>query len=447
MAEIDYNTLATKIVADAQKAGAEHSEVCLVYGYQYSIRLEESSVVNASRKSLTGLGLRVLVDKAVGLGSSSDLKASVLSSVVKDAVSLARASTPNPDNVGFPEKPKNYPTVKGLSDKSLLSLGSDELVELAITGLDASLAINSELNVNGMVQLTIATKVVANSNGIDVSSDGSYMQMYLNNKIAKDDDVGVGFDYAFGRTLKEINPTSVGTTAAEKALKMLGGKKITTGDYPFLLDQRAARNTIDGIISRGVSAYNIVQGTAYFNDRLGEEIASDVLTVVDNPHEPGGYGSRFFDDEGTPTQRTVIVDKGVLLSYLSDFYTANKLDIPNTGSAAKQGYAGVPHPDTSLIQIAAGDASKDELFAELGTGLYLENPLFAMGGTNISQQVDVGFWVEKGEIQHPVKNTMLGTTVYDVLKNVKLVGKDLLIEGGMQSPMLLFGPTKFSSGR
>ncbi|MHA1640071.1 MAG: metallopeptidase TldD-related protein, partial [Candidatus Heimdallarchaeota archaeon] len=67
--------------------------------------------------------------------------------------------------------------------------------------------------------------------------------------------------------------------------------------------------------------------------------------------------------------------------------------------------------------------------------------------TNISQQVDVGFWVEKGEIQHPVKNTMLGTTVYDVLKNVKLVGKDLLIEGGMQSPMLLFGLTKFSSGR
>jgi len=444
---MDYQSLATKIVQQAQKAGANHSEVCLIHGYQYSIRLEESSVVNASRKSLTGLGLRVLIDKAIGLGSSSDLTPTVLNAVVKDAVSLAKASTPNPDNVGLPEVPEKYPSVEGLSDKSLLSLGSDELVEMAITGLDSSLAINEELNVNGVVQLTIASKIIANSNGIETSSKGSYMQMYLNNKIAKGDDIGVGFDYAFGRTLKEIDPTKVGKVAAEKALRMLGGKKISTGDYPFILDQRAARNTIDGIISRGVSAYNIIQGTAYFNDRLGEAIASEILTVVDNPLEPGGYGSRFFDDEGSPTQRTVIVDKGVLLSYLSDFYTAHKLDIPNTGSAGKQGYSGIPHPETSLIQIAPGDASEDELFAELGTGLYLENPLFAMGGTNISQQVDVGFWVEKGEIQHPVKNTMLGTTVYDVLKNVKLVGKELLIEGGMQSPMLLFAPTKFSSGR
>ena len=102
-------------------------------------------------------------------------------------------------------------------------------------------------------------------------------------------------------------------------------------------------------------------------------------------------------------------------------------------------------PQLQLIQIDPGTASKDELFAELGTGLYLESGLFAMSGTNISQQVDVGFWVEKGEIKHPVKNTMLGTTVYDVLKDIKLIGKELLIEGGMKSPMILIGSTKFSS--
>ena len=101
----------------------------------------------------------------------------------------------------------------------------------------------------------------------------------------------------------------------------------------------------------------------------------------------------------------------------------------------------------NLVQIEPGTASKDELFAELGTGLYLESPLMSRGGTNISQQVDVGYWVEKGEIKYPVKNTMLGTTVYDVMKNINLVGKDLLVEGGMKSPMILIGPTKFSGGK
>lgn len=439
--------IAEKVVKMAQKFGAEHSEVCLMKGNQLSVNLEESSIVKANNKSLTGIGLRVLIKKAIGLASATQFDDKILEAMVSDAVSLAKASNPNPDNIGFAEPSDKYSKVEGLFDKKLASIQSSELVEFAIEALNGSLSVSSDFNTSGSVNLTIGSKIIANSNGINISSDDTYLQAYINSKLTKEDDIGVGFDYAFGRSLEEINLEKVGVTAGEKALSMLGGKKIDSGEYSFLLDQRAARNSINGIISQGVSAYNIIQGTAFFTDRLAEEIASSALTVVDNPLEKGGFGSRFFDDEGTPAQKTVIVEKGTLLSYLSDVYTSHKLEIPNTGSAKKQGYDGIPHPGTSLIQIDPGFSSKDELFAELGTGIYMESPIFSMGGTNISQQVDVGFWVEKGEIIHPVKNTMLGTTVYDILKNVKLVGKDLLIEGGMKSPMILVGPTKFSSGR
>ncbi|MGC9779731.1 MAG: TldD/PmbA family protein [Candidatus Heimdallarchaeota archaeon] len=439
--------IAEKVVNLAQKLGAEQSEVCLLQGNQLSINLEESSIVKANSRSSTGIGLRVFIKKASGLASSTQFGKSILESMTKDAVSLAKASNPDPDNIGFAQPPDKYPEVAGLYDKKLANMSSEALVEFAIRALNAGLEVDSTFNIAGTINLTIGTKIIVNSNSVNVTSDNTFMQIYLSNKITKDDDVGVGMEYNFGRSIDEFDPEEVGKVAAEKALKMLGGKKIDSGNYPFLIDQRATRQTFNGIISRGVSAYNIIQGTAFFNDRLAEEIASSALTIIDNPLEEGGYGSRYFDDEGSPCQKTVIVDKGTLLSYISDVYTAKKLDIPNTGSASKQGYDGIPHPSTRLIQIEPGSATKDELFAELGTGLYLENGLMVRGGTNISQQVDVGFWVENGEIQYPVKNTMLGTTVYDLMKNVKLVGKDLLVEGGMKSPMVLIGPTKFSGGK
>lgn len=447
MTKIDLIEIAEKVVKNAQALGAEHSEVVLVQGDQLSINLEESSVVKANSRSNTGIGLRVFVNNAVGLGSSTQFDKTILDSMTSDAVSLAKASNPDPDNAGLAQPPDNYPKIAGLFDKELASMESSKLVELAIRALDAGMEVDSSFNISGSVNLTVGKKIVVNSNGINVNSDNTFMQIYLNNKITKDEDVGVGFEYQFGRSLDEFNPEEVGKIAADKALKMLGGQKIETGQYPFLLDQRATRTTLSGIVGQGVSAYNITQGTAFFSDRLGEEIASSAITVVDNPLEKGGYSSRFFDDEGTPCQTTTIVEKGILLSYLSDVYTAKKLDIPNTGSATKQGYEGIPHPRMSLVQIEPGSATKDELFAELGTGLYLESPLMVRGGTNVSQQVDVGYWVEKGEIKYPVKNTMLGTTVYDVMKSINLVGKDLLVEGGMKSPMILIGPTKFSGGK
>ena len=435
-----------KVIEKTIKSGAEHAEAFIVKGQQLSINLEDSSIVKANNRSLTGIGLRAIINKAVGIASTSQLDQAIVDKVLNDAVSLAKASKPDPDMAGL-SIPDKYPEIPGLYDKELGNLESGVLVELAIKALNAALERDEAVNVSGTVNLNIFNRVIVNSNEVEAESKDTTLQIYLNNKITKGDDVGVAFEYAFTRSLKDIDPELIGKTATDKAFNMLGGEKIDSGNYPFLLDERAARNTISGILSQGVSAYNIIQGTAYFSDRLASEIASKALTVYDNPLEPNSFASRKFDDEGTPCQKIKIIENGTLLSYLTDVYTAKKLNVPNTGSASKQGYEGIPHPALRQIQIEPGDKTKDELFAELENGIYLESPLFAMGSTNISQQVDVGYWIEKGEIKHPVKNTMLGTTVYDVMTNIKHVGKDLLVESGFKSPMLLFEPTKFASGR
>ena len=446
MTELNLIETGEKIVKKTIKLGADQSEALIMSGNQLSIQIEESSIVKANDLSISGIGLRVLKNKAIGLASSSQITPSILDAMANDAVALAKASSPDPSIVGFAEKASGYPKVEGLYNKDLANLGSDELVDLAIRSLDAALVKDEKLNIGGRFILTVTSHAIVNSNGIAVDTKGTGINVFLNAKIEKGDDVGVGQELAVGRKLADIDPEKIGTTVADKAFKLLGGKKIESNDYPYLLDERAVRTTVRAILNQGISAWNITQGTAYFSDRLGEEIATQSLTAYDNPLQPEGFGARSFDDEGTPCQTLKLVENGTLLTYLSDVYTSHKLDIPNTGSANKQSYGGNPRPALKLIQVDAGEASKDELFAELGTGIYMESPLFYIQGTNISQQVDVGYYVEKGEIQYPVKNTMLGTTVYDVLKNIKLIGKDVLMEGGMKSPMILFGPTKFSSG-
>ncbi|MFW9924008.1 MAG: TldD/PmbA family protein [Candidatus Thorarchaeota archaeon] len=439
--------IADKVVKSAVKIGADQAEAVLIKGKQLVIRIEESSIVKANNISNTGIGIRVMKDQRVGLASSSQFEKKTLDAMVNDAVTLAKISNPDKDMIGFATKASDYPEINNLYDKELANMKSEELVEHTITILNAALERDKLVNVSGSLNLNILTVGIVNSNGISIAEEGTVINSFVTSKITKDDDIGFGMNYGFSRKLAEFDLEKIGKVATEKAFNQLGGDKITSGNYPVLIDERSSRSTVNSILNQGVSAYNIIQGTAFFSDRLGEEIASPMLTVYDNPLEHGGTNSRKFDDEGTPCQKTTIVEKGTLLSYLSDVYTAHKLDIPNTGSANKQGYEGVPHPQLRLIQIEPGDASKDELFAELGTGLYLENGFNSIYGTNISQQVDQGFWVEKGEIKYPVKNTMLGTTVYDILKNIKLIGKDLLIESGLQSPMILFGEMKVSSGK
>ncbi|MEA2070805.1 MAG: TldD/PmbA family protein [Asgard group archaeon] len=444
----DLHDITNKTIKLAQKKGADFSEAFLIKGNRISIEIEDSSIVKANNQSVSGIGMRIIKDKAVALGSSTQFQHSLLDNMVKEAVLLAKASSADPAIIGLAEPIDSYPEVKGLYDKKLAALNSSELVDLAITGINAAHEINKEIKLEGQLVVSDIQNYLANNNGIDLHSAKTSINFYLQGKLAKsDDDIGVAYELQFGRHLADVDPAEVGRIAAEKTIKMLGAKKIDSGEYPFILDERAARRTINGIIDKGISAYNIDQGTAYFTDRLGEQIASNKLTVLDNPLEKGGYNSTPYDDEGTACSKKVLVENGTLLTYLSDVYTSHKLDIPNTGSAQKRGYDGIPHPKLQQIQIQGGSASKDELFSELDTGLYLESPLMAMTGTNISQQVDVGFWVEQGEIQFPVKNTMLGTTVYEVLQNIQMLGKNVLDESGLKSPMVLIGKTKFSGGK
>jgi len=198
-----------------------------------------------------------------------------------------------------------------------------------------------------------------------------------------------------------------------------------------ILDFRTARNSLGGVLDLGANGLNVALGTSFLSDRIGARIAPPDLSVVDDPHTTGGLNSRPFDDEGAPSTKVEIVEKGILKSFITDSYSAGRLGIPNTGHARKPGLTSKPMPSLTNIHVSPGKWKFEELISGTEKGVLLETSSLGPQGvsTNVSSMVDRGLYIEKGEVVHPVKNTMIGTTVFDLLANIDAITKVFLMVG------------------
>jgi PmbA protein len=232
----------------------------------------------------------------------------------------------------------------------------------------------------------------------------------------------------------------LGYIGAEKAEKMLDAQFAPSKKLPILLDERAVKQSIGAIIGFGVNGFQVMTGTSYFTDKIGAEIAVSELEVWDDPHVDHGTSSKPYDAEGTPTTKVDLVTNGILESYVTDSYTSNKLGLVNTGNAGAGFRSKVPRPRTHQLQIKEGTDGKSAMLEDMKEGILVESGFGPAGGSpNISAQINRGFYVKDGEVQYPLKNSMLGSDVFELLSGIQGISKELLVEFGQQSPMILFG--------
>ena len=230
---------------------------------------------------------------------------------------------------------------------------------------------------------------------------------------------------------------------------MLGSKKIETKKLPILLDPESTYGTIAPIIAQGTNAFGVFNRTAFFVDKIGDVIASEKLTIVDEPFYPNGMDSTPFDDEGVVPKKLTLVEKGVLKTYITDSYTAPLVNLENTGHANRPTFSSRPTPSPYAIQIAGGDSSKDALLEDLKEGIFLmDSAIISMGDNpRISAQINQGFYVKNGEIQYPVKNALIGTTVFEILQSIEYVSKEVENRHGRIAPWIQLSPLQVSGGR
>ncbi len=434
----DLNALTARLLAAAQKAGAEAADAIAVHGQSQSIDIRKGALEQAERAEGVEIGLRVLMGRRQACVSASDISAATMERLAERAVAMAReapedatAGLASPDQLA-----KNW-------DAAALEL-SDPAEEPSAAALEeAARAVEAAAMAPGVVQVEASAGYsrraihLAMSNGF---SGGYGRTSHSLSAVAfVGEGTGMERDWAAeGRIFAADMPgaAEIGALAAERALQRLGAKKPPTGAFPVVFDERVAASLI-GHLVMAANGSMIVRGTSWLRDKLGAQVLPKGLSVVEDPLRRRISGSRPFDGEGLATARRALVDDGVLMGWTLDLATGRKLGMDSTANATR-GTGAPPSPSTTNIDLTPGVLTRADLIAQMGTGLWVTS---LIGSTINPTTGDYsrgasGFWVENGVVTGPVNECTIAGNLLDMLKTI-LPANDAKPHHGTRVPSLL----------
>ncbi|HSE97320.1 MAG TPA: metallopeptidase TldD-related protein [Blastocatellia bacterium] len=434
---------AVDLAMRAVKRGASAAEVVLRHRRDFAVGVRLGEVETLKESEDQGLGLRVLLDGKQASVSGSDFSRDAISSLIEDAIELARATSPD-DSAGLPEPSEFALDIPDLDlfDESVEQLSPDEKIRLAVraeqAARDASpLITNFEA---GGFDSASGSMVLANSIGFAGEYHGTSCSIATVPVAAENGRMQRDYWYDVRRKLSELDsPEKVGETAAKRVLRKLGGRAVPTQNVPVVLEPNVARELVADIFN-AVSGESIFRKASFLVGQLGERVASEKLTVIDDGRMAGRLGSRPFDAEGLSTRRTVVIREGRLESYLLNTYTARKLKLRSTGNGSR-GLVGTPGVEAGNMFIEPGPFTQEQIIRSLSKGFYVTE-LIGFGVNTVTGDYSrsaSGIWIENGEFQFPVQGVTIAGNLKDMLNDIEMIGSDLEFRGSIVSPTLLIG--------
>jgi PmbA protein len=434
--------LLTDLLEQARKRGATAADAFVVEDQAFSaqVRLGQVDTVKHAREQ--HLALRVFVGRSVAAASTSDLSPDSTARLVEEAVALARI-TADDELAGLPEPADLCDAVPdlGLSDPAGHALSPEEKIELARRAEAAALAADPRItnSEGGDFSDRRARYTYASSGGFAGGYDTSSFSLSVSPVATQDGEMQRDSWYHVTRQRARLDaPEEIGRVAARRALRRLGARRVKTVEAPVIFDPDTAASLLRHIAG-AASGPSLYRGASFLVGKLGARIAAPTVTIVDDGTRAGALGSRPFDGEGLPVRRTVLVEGGVLRSYLLDTYTGRKLGLPSTHHAARDG-SGVTVSTTNLY-LAAGDTDPAELIASVKSGLYVTELIgFGVNGvTGDYSRGAVGLWIENGELAYPVEELTVAGNLLEMLQAVEGVGNDLVFRDRTCAPTVLIG--------
>jgi PmbA protein len=437
--QADLREIAVDVVDRAMKAGATLAEAVVRDGTEFSTLVRMGEVETLKESGSRALGLRVFLGQQAASTYSSDFTPDGLERLVSGAMELAKITSPDP-TAGLPEK-SELGSLSGdlqLYFDDVYSLAPEERIEYARRAEKAALSADPRLKNSdgGSFDAGTGRKVLANSLGFVGEYQRSLCSVYAA-PIAQSEDGGMQRDYWYSsaRTLSKLDtPENVGREAARRTLRRIGARKIASTRVPVVLDPMVASSLLDNIFEAATGDAVYRQAT-FLADQLGEKIFGENITLIDDGTMVGGFGTTPFDGEGVPTRRTVVVEKGVLKSYLLNTYTARKLGLKTTGNASR-GLAGTPGTGSGNFYLEPGRRTQQQIIAGIPRGLYVTE--FLGFGVNLVtgdfSRGASGLWIENGELTYPVEEITIAGNLKDMLNNVAEVGNDLQFRNSLASP-------------
>ena len=437
----DLKQLATDLVRRAMEGGADAAEAVVHDGNEFSTVVRLHEVESVKESGAKAAGVRVFFSRRAASTYTSDFSSEALDQLVRSALELAQITSEDP-SAGLPDAAElgMIPGELDLYHDDVYSLPTEGRIDYARRAEQAAFDTDPRIrnSEGGSFDAATGHKVLANSLGFV----GEYRRSYCSVAavpIAQDEGGAMQRDYWFSvaRSLRRLEPAEqVGRVAAERTLRRLGARKVKTARVPVVFDPVVARSLI-GHVFEAANGDAIYRGASFLAGKLGERVAGENVTVTDDGTMPGGFGTGPFDDEGVPTRRTVVVENGVLESYLLNTYTARKLGLKTTGNASR-GLAGNPGIGAGNFFLRPGGRTPQEIIADIKEGLYVTE--FLGFGVNLVtgdySRGASGMWISGGELAYPVEEITVAGNLKDMLCNISEIGSDLEWRGSVASPTL-----------
>ncbi len=424
---MDYLQLAEDVVKRVAAQGAE-AEAYIVVGRESQVQVDQGKVEKLSHAGSKGLGVRVIVNGRMGYAYTSDFSAASIEETWRAALALARAADPDehrvlPDPQPIPDEDLE------VFDPALEQVPMEEKIAFALAVEEATLGADPRVALTNRCTYadSVASVYLVNSRGFAGHYRHSFAVSYVI-AIGRDgEEQTMAFGLDASPFLADLDPQAIGQEAGEKAARLLGGQPVPTQEGTVVFSPIATAELV-GALAQALTAEAMQRGRSFLLGKMGQDVASDVVSLLDNGRLRRGLASAPFDGEGVPTRATRLVDEGVLQAVLYDTYTAHREGRASTGNAARSSHRTPPTLAPTNFYLQPGSLSPEEIIAGVEQGLYVLSTMNTGGINPVSGDYSVaarGLWIEKGRLTYPVNEVTVAAPLERLLKQVQAVGNDL----------------------
>jgi len=441
-----YQDIAQQVLELARQKGASQGEVFLLDGEELTIEVANQQVENLKLAQERGLGFRVLAGQNLGYSFTSDLSTSALAKVVEMAIHNAGYAEPDP-NWELPKAVTNYPSMD-LFDEHTSKVAMEEKIRLAQRVEEAARAADPRITITekSVYHDSQYSVNIYNTNGLAISYRGSYCGAYTVVVGQENGESQTGLQLQYELKYNDLDPESIGKTAGLKAVRMLGARSVSSARLPIVLEPYTATSFL-GVLQTAFSGEAVLKGKSFLHGRVGQQVVSPLLSIIDDGTLVKRLGSSPFDGEGVPTQETILVRDGILQGFLHNTYTARKSGVPSTGNGVRGTYKSTPEVGITNFYLQNGSTASGKVISDVERGLLITEVMGMHTANPITGDFSLGasgLLIENGQITRPVKGIAIAGNLQEILMDIEAVGDDLTFFVGKGSPSLRIGAMSIS---
>ena len=420
----------------AQARGADAADAVYIESQSLAVAERLGHPEKLERSESADIGLRALVGRRQAIVSSSDASPEALGELVDRVVDMAK-SVPEDPYCGLADPDQLATEIVDIDSYDPAEPTAETLVGWAKRAEETARAVDGVTNSEGAeAGWGRASVCVAATNGFAQTYASSHYS--LSASVLAGEGTGMERDYDYTGAVYAadmMTPEDVGRNAGEKAVKRLNPRKADTVQAPVIYDPRVSRGLL-GHLSSAINGASVARDTSFLKDKMGQQIFPAAINIIDDPHRARGLRSKPFDGEGVTNKRRLVIDDGVLTTWILDLRSSRQLGLETTGHASR-GAGSPPSPSSTNLYMEAGNKTPAALMADIKSGLYVTELIgFGINGlTGDYSRGAAGFWIEDGKIAYPVSEVTVAGNLNDMFLNLT-PANDLDFRYGVDAPTI-----------